>query len=224
MEVREYLREEFLEEAALGIVDEAELQHRLSLFDNAERTVAAGKKRKDLKPGEKDPNQIVSTDPDAGWNVRPGSHNPDVHSESEIKEAGGRLKFGYDLTTLIAGEVNTGGKKNIPSGLVMGMHAAAPGRDPGNIATDIVRNVRKRGYPAGWLAGDRLYAPGQSPDVFQIPAQEELGYKLAMDYGLDDAGPHPEQGQDYRGFVPIEGQFYCPAMPKVLHQRRTTRR
>ena len=40
MEVRDYLRDEFLEEAALGIVDEAELQRRLALFDNANRAVA----------------------------------------------------------------------------------------------------------------------------------------------------------------------------------------
>jgi carboxymethylenebutenolidase len=40
MEVREYLREEFLEEAELGIVAKEELERRLELFDNAGKAVA----------------------------------------------------------------------------------------------------------------------------------------------------------------------------------------
>jgi carboxymethylenebutenolidase len=64
MEVREYLREEFLEEAEHGYLSADELARRLALFDNAEQALASGAlTAKAQVPGAASPASVAENHP-----------------------------------------------------------------------------------------------------------------------------------------------------------------
>lgn len=175
----------------------------------------------------------LATDPDAGWYVRDGDHrDPDTEptpaalhpkaaknrTKPDRRKGSTKALFGFDATLVIArnpdydGAPLTNGTPNprsVPS-VVTGFTLDKPGHAPGPNAIQVLADVRRRGHPAGYLAGDRAYN-NSSPDTFQLPARA-LGYQLVFDYRLDQLGI---QGGT-SGALQIEGHWYCPAIPQPL--------
>jgi hypothetical protein len=85
-----------------------------------------------------------------------------------------------------------------------------PGHDVGQNAITALRSVSERGLPANFLAADRAYSSAK-PENFQLPARA-LGYRPVFDYKVDQLGVRAS----WQGFVQIEGDWYCPAIPKAL--------
>lgn len=144
-----------------------------------------------------------TTDPDVGWYVREGDHRaPDTLPAKNTKSAkkGGkrpraaRAVFGYDATLAIARNPHRDGTPrpdgttdpHVPPSVVTGFTLDKPSRAPGPNAIRVLADVRRRGHPAGFLAGDRAYN-NTSPDDFQLPARA-LGYRLVFDYRQDQLG------------------------------------
>jgi hypothetical protein len=165
---------------------------------------------------------VTATDPDAAWHVRTGDHSdPDGQpttptSGKKPKNAKGRAeyKYAYEATLVIARNPDRDGAPAegpapVPA-LVLGFSLDKPGRDPGVNAIRALADIRQRGYPAGWMAGDRLFNNSE-PAQYQLPLRA-LGYRPVFDYRQDQLGI-----QDHiHGALQIEGTWYCPNIPAPL--------
>ena len=177
----------------------------------------------------------LAADPDAGWYVREGDHrDPDAepappapHHRKTAKSrtrpdrrktGSAKALFGFDATLAIARNPDYDGTplpdgtpdpRSVPA-VVTGFTLDKPGHAPGPNATRVLADVRRRGHPAGYLAGDRAYN-NSSPDTFQLPARA-LGYHLVFDYRNDQLGIQAGTA----GALQIEGHWYCPAIPQPL--------
>ncbi|QLE75260.1 hypothetical protein FGW37_29960 [Streptomyces rectiverticillatus] len=167
----------------------------------------------------------LATDPDAGWYVREGDHRdpdtlpaPNPKKNSKRKRTAAKAMFGYDATLAIARNPHRDGTPRpdgtadprVPPAVVTGFTLDRPGHAPGPNAIRVLADVRRRGHPAGFLAGDRAYN-NTAPDDFQLPARA-LGYRLVFDYRQDQLGLQAGTA----GAQLIEGTWYCPALPKAL--------
>ncbi|MFF2353818.1 hypothetical protein ACFVVL_29050 [Kitasatospora sp. NPDC058115] len=175
----------------------------------------------------------LATDPDAGWYVREGDHrDPDtLPAKASPKRKGAKATegqarrrrsaktlFGYDATLAVArnpahdGAPHPDGSPDpraVPA-VVTGFTLDKPGHAPGLNATRVLTDVRRRGHPAGFLAGDRAFN-NSVPDQFQLPTRT-LGYRLVFDYRQDQLGVQAGTA----GALQVEGQWYCPAIPQPL--------
>lgn len=165
---------------------------------------------------------VTATDPDAGWHVRTGDHaDPDAQpnnrtSTTSSKGTKGRAeyKYAYEATFVIARNPDHDGSigadpTQVPA-LVLGFTLDKPGRDPGPNAIRALTDVRHRGYPAGWMAGDRLFNNSE-PEQYQLPLRA-LGYRPVFDYRQDQLGIQAH----VHGALQIEGAWYCPHTPPPL--------
>ena len=78
--------------------------------------------------------------------------------------------------------------------LALGVVLGRPGQDPGGTGSRLLAEVRRRGWPAGFLGADRGYTQAL-PERFHLPVRA-LGYSLVMDYKVTELGP---PGQQPRG-------------------------
>jgi hypothetical protein len=154
-----------------------------------------------------DPMEVYSADPDAGRYVRTGSgaRQPKGAGASKTKSV-----WAYEATLAVAGP-DEPGKGSLFPNLVMAMPPLhRPGHEPGLNAIRALRSIRERGYPSGWVAGDRAYTDAKA-EHFALPARA-LGYRPVLDYAQDHLGI---QGTE-QGFAFIEGAWFCPALPEGL--------
>lgn len=164
---------------------------------------------------------VTASDPDGAWHVRTGDHaEPDAQSKDGKKKRRVEMKFGYEATLVIArnpahdGAPLPSGRANpfvIPA-LVLGFVLDKPGHAPGRNAITVLADVRRRGYAAGWMAGDRLFNNSDQGD-FQLPLRA-LGYRPVFDYTELQLGIQAQA----HGALQIEGTWYCPSMPLPLIQ------
>lgn len=167
---------------------------------------------------------VTATDPDAAWHVRTGDHADPDNGHAVPGESGGRNKnraqhkYAFEATLAIArdpkadgvpGPDGTPDPRTVPA-LVLGFVLDKPGHDPGPNAIRILADVQRRGYLAGWLAGDRLFNNSE-PAGFQLPLRA-LGYRPVFDYTKSDLGIKDGIG----GAIQVEGAWYCPNMPEPL--------
>ena len=94
--------------------------------------------------------------------------------------------------------------------LALGVVLGRPGQDPGGTGSRLLAEVRRSGWPAGFLGADRGYTQAL-PERFHLPVRA-LGYSLVMDYKVTELGRQANS----QGAVMVDGVFYCPAMPEVL--------
>ena len=94
--------------------------------------------------------------------------------------------------------------------LLLGFTLDKPGRDPGPNAIRALTDVRRRGHPAGWMAGNRLFNNSE-PEQYQLPLRA-LGYRPVFDYRQDQFGIQAH----VHGALQIEGAWYCPHTPPPL--------
>ena len=94
--------------------------------------------------------------------------------------------------------------------LALGVVLGRPGEDPGGTGSRLLAEVRRRGWPAGFLGADRGYTQAL-PERFHLPVRA-LGYSLVMDYKVTELGRQANS----QGAVMVDGVFYCPAMPEAL--------
>jgi hypothetical protein len=164
---------------------------------------------------------VTATDPDAAWHVRTGDHSePDDGETATSGQRRGKAQYKYAYeTTLFAsrnpehdGAPGPDGKPNptVLPALTMGFIVDKPGCDPGPNASTVLADVRRRGYPPGHLAGDRLFNNSE-PEHFQLPVRG-FGYRPVFDYTQEDLDI---QG-GFGGAKQVEGAWYCPSMPKPL--------
>jgi hypothetical protein len=115
---------------------------------------------------------VTATDPDAAWHVRTGDHADPAATDTPNKGASRKksrkraeYKYAYEATLAIARNPARDGAPG-PDGqpdptllpaLVLGFILDKPGHNPGGNAITVLRDVRRRGYQAGWMAGDRLF-------------------------------------------------------------------
>lgn len=167
---------------------------------------------------------VTSTDPDAAWHVRTGDHaDPDdgkPTANKNTRSAGRRAqyKYAYEATLVTARNPARDGTPRpdgtpdpsvIPA-LVLGFSLDKPGNAPGTNAITALSDVRRRGHPAGWMAGDRLFNNSE-PEHFQLPLRA-LGYRPVFDYASDQTGIQTEA----HGALQVEGSWYCPSMATAL--------
>ena len=111
---------------------------------------------------------------------------------------------------MVSGADDPNDPQAMPS-LVMGMAPLhKPGTKVGQNATVALSNIRERGHPAHFLAGDRAYTNAKAED-FQLPARA-LGYQLVLDYKIDQLGVQ----DSFQGTVLVDGAWFCPGMPESL--------
>jgi hypothetical protein len=147
---------------------------------------------------------VHSADPDAAY----------YHREPDDRDAGAALprppQWAYELSIVVAGSDDPDEEPFVLS-LVVGMAPLhRPGHDPGPNAIVALSSVHARGHPANWLAADRAYTSAKAEN-FQLPARSS-GYRLTLDYTLAQLGVQASFG----GFLQVEGDWYCPAIPEVL--------
>src|SRR5512144_295802 len=86
-----------------------------------------------------------------------------------------------------------------------------PGHEPGLNAFVVLRDLHRRGHPAGLIGADRNYNNAE-PHKLQLPARA-LGYGWLFDYRDDQLGIQTTSGN---GALQVEGSWYCPSMPLKL--------
>ncbi|MER5426296.1 hypothetical protein [Streptosporangium roseum] len=99
--------------------------------------------------------------------------------------------------------------------LALGLVLDTPHKRIGADAITTLRPLAGLGLPAAFAVVDRAYTD-QAADHFARPAGE-LGYKLALDYKVDQRGV---QGSAH-GALLIDGSPACPLMPHRLAQATT---
>lgn len=159
--------------------------------------------------------QVVthSADPDAGGYRRDPDDRDGDASAGVVK-----VGYGYENTIAVSGSDGPDRDSYFPS-LAMGMAILhRPGHDVGRNGIRALASVRSRGHPANWLAADRAYSSAKSED-FQLPARA-IGYRAVFDYKVDQLGVRA----NWQGFLQIEGNWYCPMIPKPLIDATADRR
>jgi hypothetical protein len=146
-----------------------------------------------------------ASDPDGGWYVREGDHREGTGPEGK---AARKIYWALEATIVTMGRP-PGAVPDFPN-LALGLSLAKPGHDPGRAGTRLLAEVRRRGWPAGFLGADRGYTQCR-PEHFHLPVRA-LGYSLVMDYKATELGRQVNS----QGAVMVDGAFYCPAMPEDL--------
>lgn len=95
--------------------------------------------------------------------------------------------------------------------LVIGMALAGYSHDTTVRAAELIRSIKARDYPADYLAADRGLLPNSKPEHIQSAARA-AGYKLVFDYKVTEAGLQ----ESYNGAILVDGEWFCPQMPKRL--------
>lgn len=149
-----------------------------------------------------------ASDPDGGWYVRNRDRRDTTDDPTPARR--GKLKVRWALEATIATMVAPPGHAAAIPKLAAGFVLERPGIDPGGTGTRVLRSVRARGHPPGWLGCDRAYTTA-APHNFHLPAAA-LGYSLVMDYKTDQLGRQATSG----GALLIDGTWYCPATPEPL--------
>jgi hypothetical protein len=147
-----------------------------------------------------------SIEPDAGWYVREGDHRdtPPPDGKKPLR------KWGYGWETTIAISTSTDEQNSFPH-LAVAMAFDKPGHHITKCATTLVSSLNKREHPVGYAVADRAYFPNAKPNELQLPLRA-LGYKLVFDYREDQLGIIAT----HKGAILVEGNWYCPSMPKIL--------
>ncbi|MEO3875294.1 hypothetical protein ABGB18_41460 [Nonomuraea sp. B12E4] len=136
---------------------------------------------------------LASTEITAGWHHSAGNGPPE---------------YGYSATLTVAARTrSTPG--SFPQ-LALGLVLDTPHKRIGADAITTLRPLAELGLPAAFAVVDRAYTD-QAADHFARPARE-LGYKLALDYKVDQRGV---QGSAH-GALLIDGSPACPLMPDRL--------
>lgn len=158
-----------------------------------------------VKNGTTAKSRRCSSEPDAGWYVR--SH--DTRDDSPGRDS---IHWAWDLTiAIMAGAADL----SFPR-LILGAGVDRPGHRPAELARIAMRNVLASDLPRGFFVGDRIYHPGPRPEALQIPMRR-AGYRLL---GSQIKGQTGIQGR-YAGAQLVDGDWYCPAMPKALVEATT---
>ena len=169
-------------------------------FARPERRAPGKKKWKDREVLRR------SSDPDCGYYVR----KKDNRDDQEGVRGGDKFIWGREATFVVCAHVAANGEPPLPVLVVAMPPLHEPGREPGRNAMRGLTSLRRRGHPAGRLAGDLAYSSSK-PEDFQLPARAH-GYDLVITYKLDQLGVQDEA----QGLLQVEGQWYCPAMPQPL--------
>ncbi|MEO3876542.1 hypothetical protein ABGB18_47965 [Nonomuraea sp. B12E4] len=140
------------------------------------------------------PGQLIT----AGWHHSAGNGPPE---------------YGYSATLTVAARTRPvlGSFPQLALGLVLD----TPHKRIGANAITTLKPLAALGFPAAFAVVDRAYTD-QQPGHFAQPARE-LGYKLALDYKVDQRGV---QGSAH-GALLIDGSLACPLMPDRLAQATT---
>lgn len=148
-------------------------------------------------------NTLASTDPNAGFYVRTGDHAD--HGDQTVRKA----FFAYDINLMVAACDWLGDNQYLPA-LPIAMHLDAPGVDGAGAARRVMSDLAANVHKPRYLAGDGLYA-NATAETFHLPARS-LGWQLVLPI-LDD---HTGIQGSADGLILVEGQWYCPSIPKVL--------
>lgn len=157
------------------------------------------------KPSTKRSPETVELD--AAWYVREGDHrDPGDERGRGIR----KLLFGWEAHISVATPNDPGGAPEFPL-LATGIAFDKPGHNVAANATLVFTSMRERGMPVGVAVGDRAYWPNSQPDKLQLPLRA-LGWRNVNDYREDQLGIQASHG----GGIMVEGDWYCPSMPKPL--------
>lgn len=156
-----------------------------------------------------DATRLMSSEPDAGWHTKQGSHGEPTDSLGRPHD----LTFAYELHIATTSEPT--GPDGVTAGaipkVVVGMTMGKPGRSLANAASAILASISERGYPAGDFVTDRGYMPAARARDLQLIARN-FGYKLVFDYRKDQVGVQATM----HGALLVDGRFYTPGMPPRL--------
>ena len=155
--------------------------------------------------GPSKPAGTSASDPDGGWYVREGDHRDRPGPEGKALR---KIYWALDAHIVTMGRP-PGAPPTWPN-LAFGVLLDKPGHGPARNGVKLLAQLRRRGWPAGYLGADRGYTQCLAED-FHLPVRA-LGYSLVMDYKVGELG---RQASD-QGAVMVEGAFYCPAMPEEL--------
>jgi len=148
-------------------------------------------------------------DPSAGWYLRDSEHKTVDAKSKKIKKA----IYGWDLTVVNQTNHDPSELAHHPL-LIAGLGITVPATNLIATATNIYKDIVRRGHPVGRLTGDRGYMPSAKAEDFQIPLRA-LGYDLRTDYEYPQLGRNGKGGE-YAGAIQVEGNWYCPSMPDNL--------
>ena len=146
-----------------------------------------------------------ASDPDGGWYVREGDNREGTGPQGKALR---KIYWALEATIVTMGRP-PGAVPSFPN-LAVGLSLGKPGQDPGGTGARLLAEVRRRGWPAGYLGADRGYTQCL-PEHFHLPVRA-LGYSLVMDYKATELGRQANS----QGAVMVDGAFYCPALPEDL--------
>lgn len=144
--------------------------------------------------------KLTSSEPDAGFYVREGNHNP-----AENKGAA-KVKHGFEPSLAVA--VGGAFGESVPN-LIVGVSVDKPGHRPGQNAVQAAAMLERVGFPRRYMIGDMAYSPGSKPENYQAPMRKN-GWKIVGDI------PNKEEARGiaatYEGMVLSDGKMHCPAL------------
>lgn len=155
--------------------------------------------------GPSKPAGTCASDPDGGWYVREGDHRDRPGPDGKALR---KICWALDADVVTMGRP-PGALAAWPN-LALGVLLGKPGHRPAQKGVKLLSDLRRRGWPAGYLGADRGYTQCL-PEEFHLPVRA-LGYSLVMDYKVGELGRQANS----QGAVMVEGAFYCPAMPEEL--------
>jgi len=132
------------------------------------RAFARGTRNHRSGPGFTKKVRLHSSDPDAGY-----SHRDADSRDDGLETRRSRSAWGYEATLVISGTDDPTAPEGAPN-VILGMILGKPGFEPGQNAVAALRNIRDRGYDAGWLAGE--YRQGVSERPHADCARGASGY------------------------------------------------
>jgi hypothetical protein len=147
----------------------------------------------------------AASDPDGGWYIREGDHREGSGPDGKALR---KIYWALEATIVTMGRP-PGAVPSFPN-LALALSLGKPGRDPAGTGARLLAEVRRRGWPAGYLGADRGYTQCR-PEHFHLPVRA-LGYSLVMDYKAAELGRQANS----QGALMVDGSFYCPAVPEDL--------
>ncbi len=153
-------------------------------------------------------------DPNAGWYSR----TADTATRGPMLSAVGKAKtselenraYGYEAHLALMGSNDPHQPAEFPL-LAIAIAYARPASAVGESALELLQSLDDRNYPKNYVISDRAYWPGTKAEKLQIPARR-LGWKNINDYRRDQLGIQDH----FAGSLLIEGNWYCPSIPKPL--------
>lgn len=172
---------------------------------------------------KKNPNRnrtepVVSADPDAGWYKREKKDDVNIDDEFEfetVEKSGWGREF--ELAVLISNDPQ---QRDAVPHIALGFGHHKPSVNPSGSIMEVLNDIRDRGLTIDHAVGDQAYMPNAKAEVLQNPLRR-AGVKLVMKYpkpGARAAKPIGDIQETAHGANLIEGQWYCPAMPKTLQE------